>query len=136
MVGRAVAGIGWGLAETVMNPLIASLYPAEKTAKLNAAHAWWPGGVVVGGLLGVGMSQVGLGWQAKLMVVVAPAIAVILRTSRRRHRSRSASPGPPAAAPSARPGLCCIAWIACMIPCSPEICVRGIASSTLKVPTR
>ena len=42
--GALVAGIGWGLAETVINPLIASLYPDNKTAKLNAAHAWWPGG--------------------------------------------------------------------------------------------
>jgi hypothetical protein len=41
-----------GVVESVMNPLIASLYPDEKTAKLNAAHAWWPGGLVIGGLLG------------------------------------------------------------------------------------
>src|SRR5437868_223978 len=68
--GALVAGIGWGLAQAVVNPLIATLYPDRKTAKLNAAHAWWPGGVVVGGLLGVGMSQVDLGWQAKLTVVL------------------------------------------------------------------
>src|SRR5512146_1110216 len=64
--GALVAGIGWGLAETVINPLIASLYPDNKTAKLNAAHAWWPGGIVVGGLGGVGVSHADLGWQAKL----------------------------------------------------------------------
>src|SRR5580704_10819180 len=75
-LGAAVAGIGWGLAEGVMNPLIASLYPGEKTAKLNAAHAWWPGGLVIGGLLGVGMSKVGLGWQAKLLLPLLPAVAV------------------------------------------------------------
>jgi hypothetical protein len=75
-LGAAIAGIGWGLAEGVMNPLIASLYPGEKTAKLNAAHAWWPGGLVIGGLLGVGMSNVGLGWQAKLLVPLLPAAAV------------------------------------------------------------
>ncbi len=56
-----------------MNPLIAALYPDNKTAKLNAAHAWWPGGLVIGGLLGVGMSNVGLGWQPKLAVVLLPA---------------------------------------------------------------
>jgi MFS family permease len=76
--GAAIAGVGWGLVETVMNPLIAALYPDDKTAKLNAGHAWWPGGLVIGGLLGVGMSNIGLGWQAKLMVVVAPAIAMIV----------------------------------------------------------
>ena len=40
-----------------INPLIATLYPDNKTAKLNALHAWWPGGLVIGGLLGVGMSN-------------------------------------------------------------------------------
>ncbi|HEY7334418.1 MAG TPA: MFS transporter [Bryobacteraceae bacterium] len=78
LAGAAVAGIGWGLVETVMNPLIAALYPGEKTAKLNAAHAWWPGGLVVGGLLGVAMSNFGWGWQAKLGTVLLPGLALIL----------------------------------------------------------
>ena len=78
--GALVAGIGWGLAETVINPLIASLYPDNKTAKLNAAHAWWPGGIVVGGLVGVGMSRADLGWQAKLAVVLLPAIVCVILT--------------------------------------------------------
>jgi len=71
-------GIGWGLVETVVNPLTAALYPADKTARLNVLHAWWPGGLVIGGLLGVGMSSAGLGWQAKLGAVLIPAVAVIL----------------------------------------------------------
>jgi len=76
-IGALVTGIGWGLVETVVNPLIASLYPEEKTEKLNTLHAWWPGGLVIGGLLGVAMSAVGLGWQIKLAVVLLPAIAVV-----------------------------------------------------------
>jgi MFS family permease len=78
VAGAAVAGIGWGLVEGVMNPLIASLYPDEKTAKLNAAHAWWPGGLVIGGLLGVEMSNLGFGWQLKMGMVVLPALALIV----------------------------------------------------------
>lgn len=73
-----VTGIGWGLVETVVNPLIATLYPEEKTSKLNAVHAWWPGGLVIGGLLGVGMSSAGWGWQAKLAVVILPAILLLV----------------------------------------------------------
>jgi MFS family permease len=76
-IGALITGIGWGLVETVVNPLIASLYPAEKTGKLNTLHAWWPGGLVIGGLSGVAMSGAGLGWQAKLVVVILPALAVI-----------------------------------------------------------
>jgi Major Facilitator Superfamily len=75
--GAAIAGVGWGMVETVINPLIAVLYPEEKTAKLNLLHAWWPGGLVIGGVLGVAMSSVGLGWQAKLVMALIPAIAVI-----------------------------------------------------------
>ena len=75
--GALITGIGWGLVETVVNPLIASLYPEEKTATLNTLHAWWPGGLVIGGLLGVAMSGAGLGWQAKLFVVILPALGVV-----------------------------------------------------------
>jgi len=73
-----VTGIGWGLVETVVNPLIATLHPDQKTGKLNSVHAWWPGGLVLGGLLGVAMSNFGFGWQAKLGVVIAPAIVLML----------------------------------------------------------
>ena len=57
--------------------MVASLYPDNKTGRLNAVHAWWPGGLVIGGLLGVGMSHLGLGWQMKLGVVFLPAVALI-----------------------------------------------------------
>src|SRR6185437_7993948 len=40
-IGAVISGIGWGLVETVVNPLTATLYPDEKTAKLNHLHAWW-----------------------------------------------------------------------------------------------
>src|SRR5713101_4511892 len=73
-----VTGIGWGLVETVVNPLIATLYPDQKTGKLNSVHAWWPGGLVLGGLLGVAMSNFGFGWQAKLGVVMVPAVVLVL----------------------------------------------------------
>jgi len=76
-IGALITGVGWGLVETVVNPLIASLYPEEKTGKLNTLHAWWPGGLVIGGLTGVAMSAGGLGWQAKLFVVILPALAVV-----------------------------------------------------------
>jgi MFS family permease len=76
-LGAVILGIGWGMVETVINPLIATLFPDEKTAKLNALHAWWPGGLVIGGLLGVGLSSLGVGWQVKLGLVVIPALTVV-----------------------------------------------------------
>lgn len=77
-LGAVVAGIGWGLAETVVNPLVATLYPEDKTAKLNVVHAWWPGGLVIGGLLGVGLSKIGLGWEAKLGLSILPAVVLVI----------------------------------------------------------
>jgi MFS family permease len=76
-IGALITGIGWGLVETVVNPLIATLYSDEKTGKLNSLHAWWPGGIVIGGLLGVAMSRMDMSWQAKLAVVFVPAAGVI-----------------------------------------------------------
>lgn len=75
--GAAIAGVGWGLTETVMNPLIASLYVNDKTAKLNSAHAWWPGGIVIGGLLGVAMNNTHIGLGIKMGIVLLPALVVL-----------------------------------------------------------
>lgn len=75
--GALITGVGWGLVETVVNPLIAALYPDDKAVKLNVLHAWWPGGLVIGGLLGVALSTAGIGWQIKLAIVIIPAVCVI-----------------------------------------------------------
>ncbi len=76
--GALVTGIGWGLVETVINPLTTTLYPQDKTARLNTLHAWWPGGLIAGGLLGIGMGAAGLGWQIKLAMVMIPAALVVI----------------------------------------------------------
>src|SRR5471030_2014187 len=77
-VAAGVTGIGWGLVESVVNPVTATLYPDDKTARLNVLHAWWPGGLIAGGLLGYGFSQAGIGWQAKLAIILLPAAAVVV----------------------------------------------------------
>ena len=75
--GFFVMGLSQGLVEGVINPLVATIYSDQKTKHLNMLHAWWPGGLVIGGLTGVAMSAGGLGWQAKLFVVILPALAVV-----------------------------------------------------------
>lgn len=72
-VGMLILGIGQGLVETVINPLAASLYPEDKTHRLNVLHAWWPGGIIIGGFLGLGMRQMNLNWQIQMAVVLIPA---------------------------------------------------------------
>jgi hypothetical protein len=71
--GMLIVGIAQGLVETVINPLTATLYPDDKTHKLNVLHAWWPGGIVLGGLLSLLLGQFQVGWQLKLSLVLIPA---------------------------------------------------------------
>jgi MFS family permease len=71
-VGFFTMGLSQGLVEGVINPLVATLY-AEKTKKLNMLHAWWPGGMIIGGLLAYGLTGLGASWQIKLSLILIPA---------------------------------------------------------------
>ncbi|WP_101760020.1 sugar MFS transporter [Oceanicoccus sp. KOV_DT_Chl] len=73
LVGLLLTGLGWGAVEAASNPMIASLYPDEKTHRLNILHAWWPAGIVVGGLLGVLFSSMNFAWELNLFVLIVPA---------------------------------------------------------------
>jgi MFS family permease len=46
-----LVGSGNGLVEIAINPLAATLFPRDKTHYLNVLHAWWPGGLILSGLL-------------------------------------------------------------------------------------
>ncbi len=72
-LGMLIIGIGQGLVETVINPLAATLYPDEKTHRLNVLHAWWPGGIIIGGLIGLMLGQMNLSWKIQMAVVLLPA---------------------------------------------------------------
>lgn len=69
-----IAGFGNGLIEAVINPLAATLYPDEKTHKLNVLHAWWPGGLIIGGLLAILMTSLHFSWQLKMGIVLIPTV--------------------------------------------------------------
>ncbi|MBM3459093.1 MAG: MFS transporter, partial [Armatimonadetes bacterium] len=73
-----VVGLAHGLVEAVINPLAATMYPEEKTHKLNVLHAWWPGGIVIGGLIASAMAGMGANWQLKLGVILLPAILYLV----------------------------------------------------------
>ena len=72
-VGFFTMGLSQGLVEGVINPLVATLYSAEKTKKLNMLHAWWPAGMIIGGLLAYALTSVGASWQIKLSLILIPA---------------------------------------------------------------
>jgi MFS family permease len=76
-LGMLICGVGWGLAESAINPLTAQLYPEDTTHRLNVLHAWWPGGLIVGGLAGYFLADA-LSWQAILALTLTPAVLVIV----------------------------------------------------------
>ena len=87
-VATALIGAGNGLVEIAVNPLAATIYPTEKTHRLNVLHAWWPGGLILGGLatiaitrgMGLGLSgatsvaATTLGWQVKTALILVPTL--------------------------------------------------------------
>jgi MFS family permease len=77
-----LVGAGNGLVEIAINPLAATLFPTEKTHYLNVLHAWWPGGLILSGLLatfavtpdtlaGVDLHGFKL-WQVKVGLLLVP----------------------------------------------------------------
>src|SRR5438067_2611702 len=78
-----VIGIANGLVEATVNPLVATMYAGDKTRRLVALHAWFPGGIVIGGVLSFLLTQVGrdapalapyTGWQAKMLLLLVPSL--------------------------------------------------------------
>ena len=49
--GMFLFAVGNGICEAVVNPLVATLFPANKSHYLNILHAGWPGGLIIGGLI-------------------------------------------------------------------------------------
>lgn len=73
-VSTLLIGIANGMVEAACNPLVASLYPDNKIAKLNQFHVWFPGGIVIGGLIVYAMKHFGLPWQLQVASIFLPTV--------------------------------------------------------------
>lgn len=71
-VGTFLFALANGIVEAVTNPVVATLFPREKTKYLNRLHAGWPGGLVLGGILAIAMGSAA--WQLKIGLFLAPAV--------------------------------------------------------------
>ncbi len=72
--GQIAFSVGNGLAEAVVNPLVATLYPKNRTHYLNILHAGWPAGLVLGSLAStfmVGKTP----WEAQWALFLIPTVA-------------------------------------------------------------
>ena len=68
-------GVGNGMVEAACNPLVATIHSGEKTKMLNRLHMWFPGGIVIGGLAGYFMGNMGLSWQIQVSIMLIPTAA-------------------------------------------------------------
>jgi fucose permease len=71
-------GIANGSVEAAANPLVTAMYPDQKTKKLNQFHVWFPGGIVIGGLLVFGLEALGYGWRIQMGAMLIPTLAYFL----------------------------------------------------------
>ena len=72
-ISTLLIGIANGTVEAACNPLVTSLYPDNKTTKLNHFHLWFPGGIVIGTLIVFLFNKIGLGTQMQVGVMLIPA---------------------------------------------------------------
>ena len=73
-LGTFLFALGNGAAEAVINPVVATMFPKEKTKWLNILHAGWPAGLVIGGLLGIFMINQRFPWELIIGFILLPTL--------------------------------------------------------------
>jgi MFS family permease len=77
--GSVILGLGNGTVEAFINPVVATMFRRDKTKWLNILHAGWPGGLVLGGLITIGLgSRVTDDWRVLVYLLAAPAIVYLV----------------------------------------------------------
>ncbi len=73
--GTLAIGIGNGMVEAACNPLVATMYKDEKTTMLNRFHVWFPGGIVIGGLVAyLILDKLNLDWNLLMATMFIPLV--------------------------------------------------------------
>jgi MFS family permease len=70
--GTLIFGVANGSVEAACNPLITTLFPDNKTTKLNHFHVWFPGGIVIGGVMAYLLEKAGFGWKVEFATMLVP----------------------------------------------------------------
>ncbi len=66
-------GFANGTVEAACNPMIAAMFPDKKTEMLNRFHVWFPGGIVIGGLISYFMTEAHMDWKVQVSMILIPA---------------------------------------------------------------
>ncbi len=75
--GMFIFAFANGTLEAVANPLVATIFPKQRTHYLNILHASWPLGMVVGALASyaLGANGLDLSWKGQLSFYLVPTVA-------------------------------------------------------------
>ncbi len=75
LISTLFIGLGNGCTEAACNPMIAASYSGKQmNTLLNRFHMWFPGGIVLGSLISLGMTKMNLGWEAQIWIILIPTI--------------------------------------------------------------
>jgi MFS family permease len=75
-IGMFIFAFANGTLEAVANPLVATIFPKNRTHYLNILHASWPAGMVLGALVGWYLDdKMQLNWKYQLALYLIPTIA-------------------------------------------------------------
>lgn len=77
-VGTLLVSLGNGAAQAVADPVVASMFTRNKTKWLNVLHASWPAGMVIGGLMGISISNLDWRWRIAALFVPMAAYGVMM----------------------------------------------------------
>ncbi len=74
--GMFIFAFANGTLEAVANPLVATLYPKQRTHYLNLLHAAWPAGMILGVAAGWLLDdKMEIGWKFQLALYLIPTLA-------------------------------------------------------------
>ncbi len=75
MWGMFIFAFANGVLEAVANPLVATLFPQNRTHYLNILHASWPAGLVLGSVAGwILDDKMQLNWKLQLSLYLVPTV--------------------------------------------------------------
>ncbi len=75
LISTLLIGLGNGCTEAACNPMIATAYTGKMmNTLLNRFHMWFPGGIVIGSLISLGMTKMNLGWEAQIWIIMIPTV--------------------------------------------------------------
>lgn len=75
LISTLFIGLGNGCTEAACNPMIATAYTGKlMNTLMNRFHMWFPGGIVLGSLVSYFMTEMNLGWQAQIWVIMIPTL--------------------------------------------------------------